>query len=100
MLKFMPQYTAWKLNHFQYLFICACAKTGDIACYIATEAGVIHDFPAHSRLPDLRRLVPIRWLGLPPVLRCNIRHRFGEFLCENHGEEFIEVRHLFHGVGE
>jgi len=87
MLKFIPQFSCWKMSQFQCFVIASCAKTQEIQCYFVEPGGQIHILPDDVRMPDIRMFAPCRWHALSAVQRAKVRDTFGSFLVEKYGDE-------------
>lgn len=87
MLKFILQFSCWKLNSTQTLVICSCAKTKEVAACVLTEHGNIFQIESDRSLPDVRKQVPCRWNALTAVQRANVRGWWLGFLEDRYGKE-------------
>jgi hypothetical protein len=87
MLKFIPQFSCWKIGPQHVLVIASCAKTHEVRVYSVSDAGFVQPLDTRALFPDLRLFVPCRWHALSAIQKANIRLAFGAFLCEMYGEE-------------
>ena len=87
MLKFIPQFSCWKLGVETTLVVASCAKTHEVRLYACVGACIVESLPLDIPMPDLRMLVPVRWISLSAVQRASIRDAWQEFLVSKYGEE-------------
>lgn len=87
MLKFIPQFSCWKIGPDHVLVIASCAKTHEVRLYVVSRSSYIESLTPDSPMPDVRALVPCRWHALTSVQRASVRDTFHQALCEIYGEE-------------
>lgn len=100
MIKFIPQFSCWKVNNFQLFVIASCAKTHEIQPYFLNTGNAIYALPRDARMPDVRLFTPCRWHALSAVQRATVRDVFNRYLIETYGEEDYPWVTISRGDGE
>jgi len=89
MLKFIPQFSPWKLGPNTYLVVASCAKTHEVVIYTHDPTLGCHRMSQQSQMPDLRLFVPCKWAALPAVVRADFRDIFHQHLAYVYGDESL-----------
>jgi len=87
MVKFIPQFSCWKVSPHTALVVASCAKTFETRVYLVDCDGAVTHHPDDVQFPDLRMLTPCRWSALSARQRSSVRSMFQMVLEGLYGEE-------------
>lgn len=94
MLKFIPQFSCWKIGPDDTIVIASCAKTHEVRLFHVNTAAMVECLPGDCVFPDLRSLVPCRWHALTACQRASVRDHFHSILRSLYGEEELAGRYF------
>lgn len=98
MVKFITQYSCWRLGRERWFIIASCVRTHEVRLVYVDPGPVVNILTADKPLPDIRLEVPVKWQALPYLIRCLVRREFQLVLEARYGAE--EEKPMFVAGGD